>query len=71
MSRVGIEPTTRRLGGAPKSESIAADLGKAGSAFFTLRQSMPVAVAFYGKGCTPVARGAGHCESCTEVLASL
>jgi hypothetical protein len=47
VSRVGIEPTTRRLRDAPKRPSIAADLGKSGSAFsFESRSGSRTAACF-------------------------
>jgi hypothetical protein len=52
MSRVGIEPTSRRLRGAPETEPIAADLGKTGSAFFSDRRSVLIRTPFSGIRCT-------------------
>jgi hypothetical protein len=52
VSRVGIEPTTRRLRGAPKRQPIAADLGNTGSAFsFESRLGLRTAACF-GIRCT-------------------
>jgi hypothetical protein len=48
VSRGGIEPPTRRLRVARKKSSIAADLGKMGSAFFLRGRSKPLSDPCFG-----------------------
>jgi hypothetical protein len=57
VSRVGIEPTTRRLRARRNSTPIEADFGKTGSAFFSKSRPQPILVPFSGKRCTHVAQG--------------
>ena len=52
VSRVGIEPTTRRLRDARKRQPIGADPGKTGPVLSRVGRSMPTAPACSGKRCT-------------------
>jgi hypothetical protein len=51
VSRVGIEPTTRRLRDGHQMTQIEADLGKSGSALFVCGRWEPVVVPFPVSAC--------------------
>jgi hypothetical protein len=57
VSRVGIEPTTRRLRDSAQSQPIRVDLSKTGSALPHLGRWRSVEAACFGYGCTLVAHG--------------
>jgi hypothetical protein len=60
VSRVGIEPTTRRLRAVTRRQSNAADPGKSGSVFMTNCRPQSIRVAFSGIRCTRFAHVSGR-----------